>query len=116
VKENQIIAGSVAAEVGQRYLPPDGKVRRLTGVLPIPTASLKVGRGVPAAPPHVVQFPTVQAPLDARGAVGTPRPTHDPIRQHAQTSAAAISFAFQSERAEQGSAFPHAPNQAWRRN
>ena len=46
-------------------------------------AGLKVGRGVPTAPSEIVQFRTVWAPTDIRGAVGTPRPTHEWVGQPA---------------------------------
>ena len=42
-------------------------------MLPKSPATLEVGRGVPTAPPEVVQFRTFRAPSDDRGAVGTPR-------------------------------------------
>jgi molybdate transport system ATP-binding protein len=51
-------------------------------------AGLMVGRGVPTAPSEIVQFRTVRAPADLRGAVGTPRPTHHWLGQHDLSSAA----------------------------
>ena len=64
----------------------DAELKR--GALPRVFANWKVGRAVLSEPLEVVQFPTFRAPSDTRGAVGTPRPTHDPVGQHALTSAA----------------------------
>jgi len=63
----------------------------LTGVLPKSLAGVKVGRAVPSAPRQGVQFCAFRAPLRIRGALGTARPTHDRVGQHALTSAATFS-------------------------
>ena len=77
-----------ATEKGRQQLRPDLNITaplldstssflrssRGGGVLPKYSASLRVGRGVPTAPPQVVQSRRFRAPSDARGAVGTPRP------------------------------------------
>ena len=79
--------GRVAADVSRRILiagkttPTDGRVAQVPW-------SWKVGRGVPNAPPEVFPFLSFRVPADTRGAMGTPRPTHDRMGQHALTTAA----------------------------
>jgi hypothetical protein len=57
-------------------------------VLPKRFERVKVGRAVPSAPCEVAQTRTFRASADARGALGTARPTADPFGQHALTSSA----------------------------
>jgi hypothetical protein len=58
------------------------------GVLPRSLAGLVVGRGVPNLSPKVVRFGTFRAPLDVRGAVGSPRPTNWRVGHYARKRAA----------------------------
>ena len=102
--------------VYRRYLPPNGKMRRLTGVLPNPA----VGRArSPSAPQPFVKrpiLPTFGLPLGALGESALPGLGFGLPGQDGLTSAARIRCVLQSRQAEQCSVFTPETNEAWRRN
>ena len=102
--------------VYQRYLPPNGKVRRLTGVLPNPAVGWArflhrvASSGMCPNRAGLGNLPRRagdSAPyLQTRGRLG----------QGGLTSAARIRCVLQSRQAEQCSVFTPETNEAWRRN
>ena len=79
------LRGSLVA--GLDTLTPDRRLGRLTGVLPKSFARQKVGRAILRAPREIGKTRAFWVFSDARGALGTVRPTSDRFGQHALTLA-----------------------------
>jgi excinuclease ABC subunit A len=93
----EVIVGADGGRPGAKSeirSPKSEGSQSLPDVLPKSSAPLKVGRAVPSAPREDDEALTLRTSSDARGALGTARPTADLFGQHALPTSAPTLFLF----------------------